>query len=169
MVLGLLWGSFANVCIYRWPPSDEFPDGRSVVTPGSHCGACRQPMRWYDNVPLLSYLWLRGQCRDCKTQFSARYLLVEALTGALFGVAWWFTLGTGGAYRAFDTRVMRFVIAAAFVFVMVVITFIDIDHMLILDKVTIPSIVVVLASRRSSSGAGGTASSARRSATACRG
>jgi leader peptidase (prepilin peptidase)/N-methyltransferase len=134
VVLGLLWGSFANVCIYRLPAD------KSVVAPGSHCGSCGKPVRWYDNVPILSYLWLRGKCRDCGTHFSARYLLVEAVTAALFGVAWWFTLGTGGAYHTFETQVLRFVIAAAFVFVMVVITFIDIDHMLILHKVTYPSI-----------------------------
>jgi leader peptidase (prepilin peptidase) / N-methyltransferase len=142
VVLGLLWGSFANVCIYRWPPTDEHPKGRSVVTPGSHCSACQVPIRWYDNVPILSYLWLRGQCRACKTAFSPRYLLVEALTAALFGVVWWFTLGTGGMYLALDTRVLMFVLYAAFVFVMVVVTFIDIDHKLILNKVTIPSIVL---------------------------
>jgi leader peptidase (prepilin peptidase)/N-methyltransferase len=141
VVLGLLWGSFANVCIYRWPPTDEHPKGRSVVKPDSHCSACNTPIRWYDNVPLLAYLWLRGRCRACKAEFSPRYLLVEALTGALFGVAWWFTLGTGGMYDAFDDRVFRFVVYAAFVWVMVVITFIDVDHMLILDKITIPAIV----------------------------
>ena len=94
--------------------------------------------------PLLSYLWLRGRCRSCKAQFSARYLLVEALTGALFGVAWWFTVGPAGMLEPFELRLIRFAISAAFVFVMVVITFIDIDHKLILDKVTIPSIVAVL-------------------------
>src|SRR5947209_2384679 len=87
VVLGLLWGSFANVCIYRWPPSDAFPDGRSVVRPPSHCFACKTPVRWYDNLPVLSYLWLRGRCRACGVAFSPRYVLVEALTGALFGVA----------------------------------------------------------------------------------
>jgi leader peptidase (prepilin peptidase)/N-methyltransferase len=142
VVLGLLWGSFANVCIYRWPPTEEFPKGRSVVKPDSHCFACQTPIRWYDNVPLLSYLWLRGRCRACGAAFSPRYLLVEALTGALFGCAWWFTLGTGGMFQSFDDRLLYFFVYAAFVWVMVVITFIDIDHMLILDKVTIPSIVL---------------------------
>lgn len=142
VVFGLLWGSFANVCIYRWPPTEEHPDGRSVVAPGSHCSACKTPIRWYDNIPILSYLWLRGKCRSCKTQFSPRYLLVEAVTAALFGVAWWFTMGTGGMYDAIDVRLLRFVIYAAFIFVMVVITFIDIDHKLILNKITIPSIVL---------------------------
>ncbi len=140
--MGLLWGSFANVCIYRWPPSDEHPKGRSVVAPGSHCSACKTPIKWYDNVPLLSYLWLRGKCRACKASFSPRYLLVEALTGAMFGVVWWFTLGMGGMFLPLDTRLLQFVLYAAFVFVLVVITFIDIDHKLILNKVTIPSIVL---------------------------
>ena len=141
-LLGLLWGSFANVCIYRWPPSTEFPKGRSVTRPGSHCFACKTPIKWYDNVPLLAWLWLRGKCRACKAQFSARYLIVEALTGALFGLAWWFTVVVGVWWSdPFDLRLVRFAIAAGFCFVMVVITFIDLDHKLILDKVTIPSIV----------------------------
>src|SRR3954470_22368418 len=89
VVFGLLWGSFANVCIYRWPPSEEFPKGRSIVKPGSHCFACKTPIKWYDNVPLLAWLWLRGQCRSCHAKFSPRYLIVEAITGALFGFAWW--------------------------------------------------------------------------------
>jgi len=141
VVLGLLWGSFANVCIYRWPPSEEFPRGRSVVRPGSHCSACKAPIAWYDNLPILSYVWLRGHCRTCKAAFSPRYLLVEALTGALFGVAWWFTLGTGGMFYPIDERVLGFVVDATFVFVMVVVTFIDIDHKLILIKLIVPAAI----------------------------
>lgn len=139
--LGMLWGSFANVCIYRMPPSDEFPNGRSVITPGSHCFACKAPVKWYDNVPLLAWLWLRGRCRNCKAEFSARYLIVEALVGVLFGLAWWFTM-VPNFTEPFDTRLVRFGIYAAFIVVMVVIAFIDLDTMLILDKVTYPSIVV---------------------------
>ena len=135
VVLGLLWGSFANVCIYRWPPSTEHPNGRSVVAPGSHCFACKTPIRWYDNVPLLSWLWLRGKCRTCKAPFSARYLLVEALTGVLFGVAWWMTVTAGALFEPFDARLLRFVASCAFCFTMVVIAFIDIDHKLILHRV----------------------------------
>ncbi|MBA3821027.1 MAG: prepilin peptidase [Deltaproteobacteria bacterium] len=141
ILLGLLWGSFANVCIYRWPPTDAFPEGRSVVKPPSHCGACLQPIAWYDNVPLLSWLWLRGRCRRCQAPFSARYLIVEAATAALFGVAWWAAVVAGVLFEPLDIRLLRFVIYAAFCFVMVVITFIDLDHKLILNKVTIPSIV----------------------------
>jgi leader peptidase (prepilin peptidase) / N-methyltransferase len=142
VVVGLVWGSFANVCISRWPPSEAHPHGRSVVKPGSHCFACGKPIRWYDNVPLLSYLWLRGRCRDCKATFSARYLLVEAITGALFAAAWWFTIEGYVLFDTFGVRLERFAIYAGFCFVMVVITFIDLDHKLILNKLTIPSIVI---------------------------
>lgn len=145
VVLGLLWGSFANVCIYRWPPSDEFPRGRSVVSPGSHCFACKAPIRWYDNVPLLAWLWLRGRCRSCRAPFSPRYLVVEAATGALFGFAWWAAVVAPQLFAPFDQRLLHFAIYAAFGVVMVVITFIDLDHKLILNKVTIPSIVVFYA------------------------
>ena len=144
-LLGLLWGSFANVCIYRWPPSEEFPHGRSVVKPGSHCFECKTPIKWYDNVPLVSWLWLRGKCRSCQATFSGRYLIVEALTGALFFVAWYMTVVLGAQFEAFDITLVRFAIYAAFCFVMIVITFIDIDHKLILNKVTIPAIVVFYA------------------------
>lgn len=151
-LLGLLWGSFANVCIYRWPPTEEFPRGRSVVRPGSHCFACKAPIRWYDNVPLASWLWLRGRCRACGARFSARYLVVEALTGALFALAWWATTADLPAElrglvhpEPFDVRLIRFAICAAFCLVMVVITFIDLDHKLILNKVTVPSIVLFYA------------------------
>jgi leader peptidase (prepilin peptidase) / N-methyltransferase len=145
VVLGLLWGSFANVCIYRWPPSDEFPDGRSVVTPGSHCFACKAPIHWYDNIPVLAWLWLRGRCRSCKAPFSARYLVVEAVTAALFGVAWWAAVIAPSLFSPFDQRLLHFAVYAAFSFVMVVIAFIDLDHKLILNKVTIPSIAVFYA------------------------
>jgi leader peptidase (prepilin peptidase)/N-methyltransferase len=145
VALGLLWGSFANVCIYRWPPSEQFPSGRSVVKPGSHCFACGAPIHWYDNVPLLAWLWLRGRCRSCKAPFSLRYLVVEATTGALFGVAWWAAVVAPQWFEPPDQRLLHFAVEAAFCFVMVVITFIDLDHKLILNKVTVPSIFVFYA------------------------
>ena len=134
VLLGLLWGSFANVCIYRWP------QGKSVVTPPSHCASCKTPIRWYDNLPLVSWLLLRGKCRACGARFSGRYLIVELVTGLLFGVAWWFALGGGARAESLDHQLIRFAIYAAFSFVMVVVTFIDLDHKLILDKLTLPAI-----------------------------
>ncbi len=78
LLFGLLIGSFLNVCIYR------MPQDLSVVRPRSFCVACKHPIAWYDNVPVLSYLLLRGRCRYCKAVISARYPVVELLTGALF-------------------------------------------------------------------------------------
>src|SRR5579871_6075873 len=78
IVFGAIVGSFLNVCIYR------IPREKSILWPGSHCGRCLQPIRWYDNVPLLSYWILRGRCRNCGASYSMRYFLVELLTGAAF-------------------------------------------------------------------------------------
>ena len=145
VVLGLLWGSFANVCIYRWPPTDAYPRGRSVVAPGSHCFACQAPIAWYDNVPVLAWLWLRGRCRACGAGFSPRYVLVEAVTGALFGVAWWFAVVAARGLEPLDARLWHFAVYAAFIYVLVVIAFIDLDHKLILNKITVPSIAIFYA------------------------
>jgi len=137
--LGWLFGSFANVGIYRWPPTEEFPRGRSVVKPASHCFGCGAAVRAIDNIPILSYLLLRGRCRVCKIGFSARYMMIEAMTGLLFAATFYFCVVLFPDVAPAD-RLLRFAIYAAFMFVMVVITFIDLDHKLILDKITYPSI-----------------------------
>ncbi|MGA2903258.1 MAG: prepilin peptidase [Candidatus Korobacteraceae bacterium] len=77
-VAGLAFGSFLNVCISRIP-RDE-----SIISPASHCDACTAPLRWHDNIPLVSWLALRGRCRHCDVRISARYPAVELLTGVLF-------------------------------------------------------------------------------------
>ncbi len=77
-LLGSCLGSFLNVCIWR------LPRGESIVTTPSHCPNCGTPIRWYDNIPLYSYLRLRGRCRHCGMAISPRYLIIEALTGLLF-------------------------------------------------------------------------------------
>ena len=83
-LFGLLFGSFLNVCIYR------LPRGLSVVTPRSACPACKQPIAFYDNLPVLSWLILGGRCRHCKEKISLRYLLIELLTGLLFLACYWY-------------------------------------------------------------------------------
>jgi leader peptidase (prepilin peptidase) / N-methyltransferase len=80
-LVGLLFGSFLNVCISR------LPQQRSIVKPGSHCTRCGKPIRWYDNIPVLSWLLLRGRCRDCNTSISWRYPAVELAVGLVFLVA----------------------------------------------------------------------------------
>ena len=77
-IAGLAFGSFLNVCISR------IPRDQSIVAPPSHCEACGAPIRWYDNVPLVSWLVLRGRCRHCRARISARHLAVELLTALLF-------------------------------------------------------------------------------------
>src|SRR4051812_28449718 len=76
--LGLIVGSFLNVVIVR------LPLGKSVVKPGSRCPGCKKPIRWWDNIPLLSYVILRGKCRQCHKAISIRYPTIEFLTALLF-------------------------------------------------------------------------------------
>ncbi|MGA8086163.1 MAG: prepilin peptidase [Terracidiphilus sp.] len=82
-LLGLAFGSFLNVCLSRWP------EGESVVKPRSHCRNCGRTLAWWENIPLLSWIALRGRCRTCKTKISWRYPLVELAVGALWAVPAW--------------------------------------------------------------------------------
>lgn len=82
-LFGLLFGSFGNVVIWR------VPRGESIVSPPSHCPRCGHPVRWFDNVPVVSWLVLRGRCRDCGGPISVRYPAVEAISGALWALAGW--------------------------------------------------------------------------------
>src|SRR5688572_15861813 len=77
-IIGLVIGSFSNVCIYRIPREE------SLISPGSHCPQCNQPIKFYDNIPLISYLILRGKCRYCGKKIPIQYPLVEFLTGLLY-------------------------------------------------------------------------------------
>jgi leader peptidase (prepilin peptidase)/N-methyltransferase len=86
-LLGLAFGSFLNVCLSRWPA------GESIVKPGSHCRNCDHTLAWWENIPLLSWLVLRGRCSNCQTPISWRYPLVELAVGALWAYSAWSTLG----------------------------------------------------------------------------
>jgi leader peptidase (prepilin peptidase)/N-methyltransferase len=138
-VLGALLGSFANVCIVR------IPLGKSIVRPGSHCFACGAPVRFYDNLPLLSFFLLRGRCRGCGAEFSARYLLVEAATALLCLFAYWQALSGPLTDEDVPIRLARFGVVALFLLALVVITFIDLDTKQIPDAITIPGIPVFFA------------------------
>jgi leader peptidase (prepilin peptidase)/N-methyltransferase len=137
-LLGTLFGSFANVCIAR------VPLGMSVVRPGSHCFACQAPVAWYDNLPLVSYLLLRGKCRRCGAAFSPRYLLVELATGLLFAATWHLCTQLLYVWEPTPRKLARFAIYALYELTLVVITFIDLDHKRIPDRITYPAIPLFL-------------------------
>ncbi len=121
--VGLLIGSFLNVCIYRMPRN------LSIVFPSSHCTSCDEPIRPWDNIPLISYLILGGRCRKCSAGISLRYPLVEALNGLLYCALLW-RYGPG----------WPFVIYAVFVSSLIVLTFIDLDFQIIPDEITLTGI-----------------------------
>jgi leader peptidase (prepilin peptidase)/N-methyltransferase len=124
-VFGAMIGSFLNVCIWR------IPEEKSIVFPASHCPKCGRSIRPFDNIPVLSWLILRGRCRDCGKPISPRYPLVEMLTALLSLVLFW-KYGLSLQYLA------AFLFAAA----LVVITFIDFDHQIIPDVISLPGIPV---------------------------
>ncbi|HYP17285.1 MAG TPA: prepilin peptidase [Opitutus sp.] len=125
-VFGACIGSFLNVVIHR------VPAGKSVVRPGSHC-ACGAPIRWHDNVPILSWFLLRGRARCCGRAYSIRYPLVELLTAALF-LACWCLFPPAKA-----------LCGMAFLGILIAATFIDLDHLIIPDVFTIGGAVVGVA------------------------
>lgn len=124
---GCMVGSFLNVCIYRMPRNE------SVVSPPSHCPHCGYSIPWYLNVPLVTWLYLRGKCANCAAPISVRYFLVELLTGvAFFGC--YFSFGLQSALLALAMCVLM----AGFI----VATFIDLEHFIIPDEITIGGIIV---------------------------
>ena len=127
-LLGACLGSFGNVVIYRMPL------GKSVVRPGSACGSCGKPIRFYHNIPILSWFLLRGRCANCKQKYSIRYAMVELLTAVLFALAW---QRYGWSWTLIE--------ALIFIFSLVVVSFIDLDHMILPDKFTLSGIVIGLA------------------------
>ncbi|MGH7817189.1 MAG: prepilin peptidase [Candidatus Binatia bacterium] len=126
-LFGAIVGSFLNVCISR------IPNGESIIHPPSHCPKCKTPIAFYDNVPLLSYLVLRGRCRSCSERIAPRYFVVELLM-ALFSLALfsWFGLG------------FSFLVSFVFVAALIVISFIDLDVRIVPDVISLPGIVLGL-------------------------
>ncbi|MEK7850569.1 MAG: prepilin peptidase [Deltaproteobacteria bacterium] len=122
-IFGAIVGSFLNVCIFR------IPAGRSIAFPPSHCPKCQTPIMWYDNIPVISYIILTGKCRKCKEPISFRYPMVEFLT-ALLSLAAFIKFGPS----------LPYFIYFAFIASLVVITFIDLDHQIIPDVISLPGI-----------------------------
>jgi leader peptidase (prepilin peptidase) / N-methyltransferase len=126
-IFGAIVGSFLNVCILRIP-KDE-----SIVHPPSHCPDCKSPIRFYDNIPLVSYLVLLGRCRSCGERISPRYFIVELLMASL-AVALYYQFGFS----------LAFIVSFIFVAALIVISFIDLDVRIVPDVISLPGIVAGL-------------------------
>jgi len=128
-VVGLVWGSFLNVVIYR------LPRGLSLVKPPSSCPKCGKRIKWYDNIPVISYLLLGGKCRFCGEKISVVYPLVEALTAACFVIVYFHNL------RFFD---LQFFADCLFASALIALGFIDYFHQIIPDHISLPVLVLAL-------------------------
>jgi leader peptidase (prepilin peptidase)/N-methyltransferase len=139
-VWGALWGSFYNVVIV-------FGEGRraSLLRPGSHCLGCGAPIRFYDNIPILSYVLLRGRCRTCGSRFSARYLVVEGLAALLSVALYWRFVAADVVGAAFVLRLAWFLVYEKLAGLLVVLSAIDLARLLIPDRLTYPAIPVMAA------------------------
>jgi len=124
-IFGLIIGSFLNVCIYRTPRNE------SVAYPGSRCTSCKKPIPWYDNIPLLSYLMLRGRCRVCHEKISFRYFAVELISAVSFLIL----------YMNFGLNYI-FWIYSLLTFSLIVVTFIDLEFQIIPDRISLVGIFV---------------------------
>ena len=123
-IFGMCIGSFLNVCIYRLPTSKSISN-----PPRSICPSCNSPIRFYDNIPVLSYIWLKGRCRNCDAPISFRYPMVELMTGIVaMGLLFKFGLS------------LESLVYFVFISSLLVITFIDLDHQIIPDIITLPGI-----------------------------
>ena len=124
LAFGLIIGSFLNVCIYRLPLSE------SLAWPASHCPSCRTPIKPYDNIPVISYLLLRGRCRTCGSAISAQYPIVELLTAGVFL----------SAFLLYPPPLLfqRIVFGCA----MIVLFFVDLEHHRLPNEITLPGIVI---------------------------
>jgi leader peptidase (prepilin peptidase)/N-methyltransferase len=127
LLFGLCVGSFLNVCIHRLPLK------QSVVRPGSRCPSCGYELRWYDNVPVLSYVMLRARCRSCSRPISLQYPLIEVVTAIVF-LAHWYAFGPTPLLAA------RLVLGCA----LIVLFMIDLEHQILPDVITLPGIVIGL-------------------------
>ena len=127
-MFGAIVGSFLNVCIYR------LPKGKSIVTPPSHCPKCGKPINWYDNIPLLSYIVLKGRCRSCREPISPGYFIVETVT-AVLAVALFAVFGLSHKFTAYCILFSGLIVA----------TFVDLEIREIPDEVSLGGLVAGLA------------------------
>lgn len=132
VVWGLLWGSFLNVVIHR------VPQRQSVVRPASHCPRCGQALAWYENVPLLGFLFLRGRCRHCGASIAPRYVLVEALSGLLAALLWWHVSVEPRGDALWTQGALVFILQFYLLGGLIALSAIDLEHRLLPHRLTIP-------------------------------
>ncbi len=139
-LLGLAFGSFLNVCLSRWPVAE------SIVTPRSHCRNCGRGLKWWENVPLLSWIALRGRCRGCGSWIGWRYVIVEAAVGGLWGVAGWRFFGRLLDPYESSHSVYLYLAAMAgsalFYWLLVALAVLDAEYLWLPDWVTWPGILL---------------------------
>ena len=124
-ILGLIVGSFSNVCIYRIPRNE------SIIYPASHCPKCRSKIKPVDNIPLLSFILLKGRCRNCKSKISIQYPIVEFLTGLIYLIV----------YRIYGLSIQSliYIILSS---ALIIIAFIDLNEQIVPDVISLPGIVI---------------------------
>jgi leader peptidase (prepilin peptidase)/N-methyltransferase len=139
-LFGLAFGSFMNVCLYRWPK------GESIVLPRSHCCHCNRTLTWWENVPLVSWLALRGRCRTCRVWIGWRYPLVELAVGVLWAVSAWQALASP---LSLDSLPGSFYIAVAFMvghaifyWLLVALALLDAENLWLPNRLTLPGIAL---------------------------
>lgn len=130
-IFGLIVGSFLNVCIFRMPRE------KSIVAPRSFCPKCRTPIKWYDNVPLFSYIVLLGKCRECKRRIPIQYPLVEIISAVA-------SVFTFYHFQAWTPYLIYYLLLIS---PLIIVTFIDLPHLIIPDLISIPGIFVGAASQ----------------------
>ncbi len=143
-ILGLAFGSFLNVCLSRWP------SGESIVHPRSHCMSCGRTLAWWENVPLVGWLALRGRCRSCRAWIGWRYPLVELAVGALWAMAASQALILVQNLLYLDSLIPRLIEIDAFhffgnlvlIWLLVALLFLDAEHLWLPDKLTLPGIAL---------------------------
>ena len=120
-ILGCIWGSFSNVCIYR------LPNDQSVVKGRSFCPSCKEQIKWYDNIPFLSFMFLKGKCRSCGNKISSQYFLVEFISAISFVIIY-------HLYGISMTTLLLIILSIFFI----IIFFIDLKHYIIPNELTFP-------------------------------
>lgn len=135
-LVGLAFGSFLNVCASRWP------EGESIVTPRSHCRSCGRTIAWWENVPLVSWIALRGRCRTCGAWIGWRYPLVELAVGALWGYLCWRCLGQIAQPNAIEMDIYIAALTAAgdaiLCWLLIALAVFDAEHLWLPDRITLP-------------------------------